>query len=370
VACVEQQPRGARRAAIAAPERAARPGGWRNVPELDGVRALAVAAVVGFHYDYALVRGGYLGVPVFFVLSGYLITGLLLAEERRIGRIDLRAFYARRALRLYPALVAVVVGVLVVSAVVGHRGVSSAGLWTTAGVTLVYANDFLVAAGHSTRWLDPTWSLGVEEQFYLLWPILLSLAVARTVRVARWCIAAAVVFAALDAVLRPVIGALPAYFTPFGSVLPLMLGCALAFMRRDLLSRAAARALVLAGGAALIVALFTAAADQSVASFDGWEQGAAIASAALVYGLANAGFALMRWAPLVWLGRRSYGIYLVHHAVLAALENLLPAASAGELAAIGIPLSVALATLSYRYVETPFLRRRRRFARAAPAGYA
>jgi peptidoglycan/LPS O-acetylase OafA/YrhL len=100
--------------------RAHAPASWSYRPQLDGVRAFAILAVIGFHYFPRVFRGGYLGVELFFVLSGYLITGLLVSEHSNASRIDLRAFWARRALRLYPALFVVVVVTLILAATTGH----------------------------------------------------------------------------------------------------------------------------------------------------------------------------------------------------------------------------------------------------------
>jgi len=148
-------------------------------PALDGVRALAVTAVVLFHAGVSVLPGGFLGVDAFFVLSGYLITSLLLAEYAKRGRISLPAFWARRARRLLPALLLL----LIVVALVGRyvlpdteigllRGDAIATLAYVANWRMIYRGADYFAQNAAPSLLQHTWSLGIEEQFYWLWPLL------------------------------------------------------------------------------------------------------------------------------------------------------------------------------------------------------
>src|SRR6185437_9596718 len=150
-----------------------------RVPALDGLRGLAVAAVVANHFSPRQLRGGWLGVDIFFVLSGYLITTLLLDEHAAHGRLDLRAFYSRRIRRLLPALILLL---LIVSAVTraapntpGFGDVRGDG----ASALAYFANWHFIAVGASyfnafaPSPLRHLWSLSIEEQFYIVWPILL-----------------------------------------------------------------------------------------------------------------------------------------------------------------------------------------------------
>jgi peptidoglycan/LPS O-acetylase OafA/YrhL len=323
-----------------------------------------MAAVVAFHYEHR-VKGGNLGVTVFFVLSGYLITGLLKVEFEDHQRIDLLAFYARRALRLLPALVVVVAAVLVVGTITGHHEVTTSRFYEGGGASLLYVNDFALAAGHSTVWLDSTWSLGVEEQFYLLWPLLLLLAL-RTLpmtTIGRGCFVIALLAGVLEAILRPRIGFSWTYFSPLGSIMPLLLGCGLAFVKPNV-----PRWLAACAGLLLVVLIFAAPSSEGITAWRGVEQLTAIAAAIVIAFLA-AGSAVwfMRGRVLLWLGRRSYGIYLIHLAVLQALLNGITGIPRAAHNLIGIPLTVVLAALLYRYVEQPFLRRKTRYSRA-PGG--
>jgi peptidoglycan/LPS O-acetylase OafA/YrhL len=343
--------------------RGASPRTWVYRPEFDGLRALAMAAVVAFHYEHR-VKGGYLGVTVFFVLSGYLITGLLRAEFEDHHRIDLPAFYARRALRLFPALVVVVVAVLVVGSITGHHEVSNSGFYEGVGASLLYVNDFALAAGHSSVWLAPTWSLGVEEQFYLLWPVLLILAL-RTLPVAiigRGCVLLALLAGLLDAALRPKLGFSWTTFSPLGSIMPLLLGCGLAFVQPRL-----PRWLAACAGLVLAAAVFAAPNGESVTAWRGAQQLTAIAAVIVIGYMATSAVRFMRAPVLLWFGRRSYGIYLIHMAVLQALLNGVTGIPRAMHNLIGIPLTIVLAALLYRYVEQPFLRRKTRYSRA-PGG--
>ena len=154
--------------------------GW--LPALDGVRALAVLAVVAFHVDPALVPSGSLGVEVFFVLSGFLITRLLLAEHARTGTVRLRGFYARRLRRLVPALVLLV---LAQTVVLGVHGRLSGAYAAAAARALSYTDDLFLGYGGTRGPFALTWSLSIEEQFYLLWPAALLALLARLRRSGR-----------------------------------------------------------------------------------------------------------------------------------------------------------------------------------------
>jgi len=144
-------------------------------PALDGIRGAAVLAVMLFHFGAPFDQGGFLGVDAFFVLSGFLITALLIEEWSRTGGIAFRRFYTRRALRLLPALFAMLLLVTVVVALIAPRDVQEA-TWRGTVVTLLYAANWQkVFSSQSVGLLGHTWSLSIEEQFYVLWPPLLLL---------------------------------------------------------------------------------------------------------------------------------------------------------------------------------------------------
>src|SRR5579862_1099054 len=144
------------------------------VPALDGLRAIAVLAVLGYHTWEGAFRGGWVGVDIFFVLSGYLITSILLAERDRRGTISFRQFYLRRALRLLPALVLCLAVAIALAASQGPT-LRDATTKEAAAATLYAANWWQVLRPHAPiGLLAHTWSLSVEEQFYLCWPLALS----------------------------------------------------------------------------------------------------------------------------------------------------------------------------------------------------
>src|SRR5437763_6444404 len=161
------------------PLRARPSGSQRYMPALDGLRAFAVAAVIAYHLNLTGAGGGYLGVDIFFVLSGFLITGLLVEERGRTGRIALRAFWGRRARRLLPALL-LLLSALSLYAGLGGPGLNRSTLRPDALATLFYgANWHLIftQSSYFTQFAAPspllhTWSLAIEEQFYVLWPLI------------------------------------------------------------------------------------------------------------------------------------------------------------------------------------------------------
>lgn len=153
-------------------------------PALDGLRGLAVLMVMACHlWSRFPARGGFLGVDVFFVLSGFLITRLLIEEIRRSGRIELRSFYRRRAARLLPAVGVLIAVVVVIAVATSWWGDIRSRMLLGSLTTLTHTSNWARIAGDSLGRLGHTWSLAVEEQFYIVWPIVLALIVRRTQRV-------------------------------------------------------------------------------------------------------------------------------------------------------------------------------------------
>jgi peptidoglycan/LPS O-acetylase OafA/YrhL len=339
----------------------------RYRPELDGLRALAIGAVVLFHYLPAPFRGGYLGVTLFFVLSGYLITSLLTHEHEETGTIDRRAFYTRRALRLWPALIVVVPILLALALTVGHAAHLVHALLVGAAASLVHLNDFVVAADRhlATDWFGATWSLGVEEQFYLVWPLVLLFALRRTSRkrLALACAATALIFALAYPFLFNAVGARWLYYSPLGNIAPLMAGCALA-----LYGRVHPHKVVWLAALAIFLALTFVAKEATIypSAWKGPVQLATLASVVLI-GAIPAGGAIAS-ASAVWLGKRSYSLYLTHAGPWQVFATRLASSPAGIVALIGIPVSLLWADASYRLVERPFLKLKGRFERGRRPG--
>jgi len=333
-------------------------------PSLDGLRAVAVLTVFGMHAMASAIPGGFVGVDVFFVLSGFLITSLLAQERKRHGRVCFAKFYMRRALRLYPALIgAVTLGVvtaLLVGVPLAHYALASV-------VALSYTSDFVV--WHEPGYfLNPFWSLAVEEQYYLLWPLAL-VGLLRTRHPLALTAALAVVAAVLKAAVFPLLGGDVLYFLPLGHLDELLigscLGLALTLHRAERLRRVLRRQAV-GWCAALPLALVALRCGGITASwmylggltFLGLCSGVLIGH--LVSGSGGALRRLLSARFLVWLGVRSYAFYLVHQQFLDVLHfrfNL----PLRYVVVIGLALSLAASAASYRWVEQPFLRRKQRF---------
>jgi peptidoglycan/LPS O-acetylase OafA/YrhL len=357
--------------------RAATPSDPRN-DALDGLRLAAVGVVMAFHFGLPHADGGFLGVDVFFVLSGYLITGLLLRQVEG-GRIDVFDFWARRARRLIPALVPVVGLVLVWSAAVAPpvsrdalRGDITSTLFYVANWHFIATSTYFAGDGVASP-LQHIWSLGVEEQFYLLWPLLLGL-VAVVVKQPRRRVIAVGAIAALGIVLsairletlwvadaqdRAYLGTDSRIFEPLAGAL--LAALVTSDRVRTLIVRAH-RPLVLLGAAGLTACLATLGAPGGATSgyAHGGALGVAASSAALIAAIATRTSAVTRLLgrpAVAYLGRLSYGMYLWHWPLQVWTQR----DGWWDLSGLGTPAravlltlaTVALAAASHRFVEVP-----------------
>jgi peptidoglycan/LPS O-acetylase OafA/YrhL len=329
------------------------PAGPPRISQLDGLRALAIALVV-LHHCVDWFEGGTLGVGIFFCLSGYLITTLLIAELRSHGSIARGRFYVRRALRLYPALIVM----LLLTQLLARDPLAAL-------IAATYTTDFALGyTHHGVGMYNHTWTLALEEQFYLVWPFLLPGVLAITTRRAiAGLLVLAVASTTWEAMASP--SGLGVY-NPLTNAHGLFLGCALAL---GLASPAARRLRIHASwgwvGLALCLAgtvvvsrtptHLTAAAATLLA-----ELAATVLIASLVTNRGRAS-RLLASRPLVWIGARSYGIYLWQSPLIwyASAHGINRFAGAGA--------SVAVAAASWRLVEAPFLALKQRLAPRARA---
>ena len=349
------------------------------LPALDGLRALAVAAVVAYHLGYSRVPGGYIGVEVFFVLSGWLVCALLAAEHRERGGIDLRAFWRRRARRLLPAVSLVVASTLVVALQTRYHHFATLrgdGLAALAYVLnwhlIVDQKSYFAAAAAGPSPLQHLWSLSIEEQFYLALPLLLGLTLAgrRTApRAALLALAAAAAATAWRlAVDAP--GGDPSrlYYGTDTRAAGLLVGAALALVwvpgrLRPVPGRWASPVLdVVALASLAVLGWYTFEVGERDADAFGWSLTVVqIASATLiavvVHPVRGLVARLLGLRPLRWIGQRSYGIYLWHWpliVVLARAPGEQPEAPQRSVAIVVATLAVA--AVSYRLVEQPIRR--------------
>jgi len=313
------------------------------LPQLDGLRAVAITLVLVHHALTPIRFGGLVGVDVFFVLSGFLITGLLLSERDRNGTVDLWRFYIRRGLRLYPPLL-LTVAVLFVPGLLLARHPAYFVLDTLAALTYTTPLALVVNQGVSLVFRH-TWSLGVEELFYLIWPVALLL----LLRARRWrrSVAAAGVVVGLGLLAVGVIGSLDgsemAYLTRSGG---LFLGCALsaALHRRPVtLPAALGWAGVVLLGTAVTLATLSAAEGPAVLLANA---GALALTAYLARPREGVLVRSLAAAPLAYTGRISYEIYLWHYPVFV-LASRLTGLTFFSTAWFCVPVSLALAALSH-----------------------
>jgi len=342
-------------------------------PGLDGLRALAVAGVFLYHAGVAWMPGGFLGVDLFFALSGYLITSLLLREFAADGTIALRAFWARRARRLFPA-VAVVIAFALLATLTIARGDLSRTRADALSAIVYLTNWHEIIANHSyfnqfgrPSLLQNLWSLAVEEQFYLVWPPLLLLALQRLHPRRVWALTAALALVSclLMALLyNPSGDPSRVYYGTDTRAFTLLVGALLAFALPGVLRTLAARRRggLQADAVGLVALLGVLILFVSVHDYQPWlYRGGfllmALIAAVLIGAVVTPGSRLGRalgWEPLRWLGVRSYGIYLWHWPIMQLTRPGVDVALPDPLLVLAqAAATVAVAALSYRYAETP-----------------
>ena len=337
--------------------------------DIQGLRGLAVGLVVLYHAKLPFVSGGYAGVDVFFVISGFLITQHLAESLERTGRIGFGSFYARRARRLLPAAVVVIL-LTVLAALLWLPPLQLRAVFVEAGASLLYVPNVLLAANGTSYLAETTpsmfqqyWSLGVEEQFYLVWPAFLLLVwrFTRSRRTLLIILAALVALSlAASVVLTTVNQPLAFFLLPtraweFGVGALVALGVAR-------LPRPGARAAALAGWVGLALVAVAAVAYGDATLYPGYAALAPVVGTALVIAVGT-GAATQRanpvvtWRPLRWVGDISYSLYLVHWPLLVLPQaavgqaHPLPWWVTGLLALACLPAAMLL----HRHVERRFI---------------
>jgi peptidoglycan/LPS O-acetylase OafA/YrhL len=353
---------------------------FKHTPALDGVRGIAILIVMVYHLEWLFpglheyVKGGFLGVDVFFVLSGFLITSILLSEQDKTGGISLKKFYLRRCLRLIPAFWLFLIGLYIFGTY----------LLPEFQAGLVYGrNDFLFAVTYTMNWfsasnhsfdsnLNHVWSLSIEEQFYILWSLILWKAFADNTKrrfilyltlgfVAALCVSRAV-RALTGADLRTL------YYSTDTRIDSILIGCAASMIYMwkmvspEFLSRMWFPIVSLLALASSLVVLVLSSHEGRNLYISGLPI-FNISIAILIFWLVNrkgtAIHKILESRVLVWIGNISYSLYLWHYLMYEFAKKEF--ATPGSEIFVGVTLAFAIACASYYFVEKPFLKLKHRF---------
>ncbi len=348
------------------------------MPGIDGLRAVAVLAVFFYHVGVGWMPGGWMGVDLFFVISGYLITSLLLQEYERNRHIKVVQFWLRRARRLLPAVAVLIASVMVLAAIFAPADIDS--LRGDAVASLFYVQNWHLIFTHQSYFesfgrpslLRHLWSLSVEEQFYLIWPLVFAAGLTRlSKRKLLGIVLGGIALSTLLMIIfyNPPNGIDHAFYGTDTRAAALLIGVALALVWQpgelpEPTNRRLGRLLDVAGAVAIFMVIrdFATFNDFDSSSYEGGLLGFSIWAGIAIGACAHPATMLNRWlgfAPLLWLGLRSYSFYLWHWPVVTLtrpeLDVSLPR---GILIPLQLAVTLLLAHLSYEYVEQPFRRKR------------
>ena len=340
-------------------------------PALDGLRGLAAAAVVGYHLGLSWLRGGFLGVSLFFTLSGFLITNLLLRERRATGRTSLSGFWGRRARRLLPAAFAGIALAIVATAVAGSasqlaqlRGDVLGAVFYGANWRFILGHSAYASGFQAPSTLLHYWSLAIEEQAYLVIPLLVVLLLRRRTSLRPLAVVVGALMA-LSVVASLVIhDPNRAYFGTDTRSFELLAGVALALLvgfpgtaRWRQPSRATAALAGVLGVACTAVLWATVPETASWLTRGGLWAVSALSCALLVGGLAGGRLGrVLSTRPLVALGRRSYGVYVYHWPLFLLISSATIGWHGVPLMAARVGATAVVAAASYRWLEQPIRR--------------
>jgi len=349
------------------------------IPALDGVRAVAVLLVIAYHFDFPGFGGGFLGVDLFFVLSGFLITTLLLAERTETGRVDMPHFWLRRARRLLPALFVLLAVVAVAARSMPAlergplRGDMLSSIFYSANWRFVLSGQSYFAEFVAPSPLRHLWSLAIEEQFYLLWPLLFAVGFAlysrRGVRRAVAAGAMALGIAASIAVcaaLFDVFDPSRAYYGTDARAHELLIGAGVAMLLfpRQLRGDAEGRSLRIGriaavAGIGVVLAMALTLQDDGAFYYHGGSVLFSLGAVSLVAGvLFGSGIVARALSvrPVVWIGKVSYGMYLWHWPAAVWLTPARTGLSGASLALTRLGATTVVTALSFYLIERPIRR--------------
>ncbi|WP_269539608.1 acyltransferase family protein [Cerasicoccus fimbriatus] len=338
----------------------------RHIPNLDGLRAFAILPVLGQHASYGLIGGGFLGVDLFFVLSGFLITGILFDELQNAHAIGYRNFYVRRALRLLPAMVIS----LLLAAALWPLTFSEGNHFALAATSVVFYFSNFVNPG-ALGSLESAWSLSLEEQFYLIWPLALALLFAQrkaNVRQMMWLLVTVVALVAIGRIVALATFASPEWvyrFTLTRADSLIMGALAALFVRDGFQFKPAFRQIVvMISGVLFFCGVIWCSWQSPIMGNGGFTFSTFVFAAWII--------ALTQSPPLrpfsnrifKWIGHRSYGLYIYHLPIFLALEHLRAHDDLANFLWVSLlrfGLTFLVADLSYRYIEQPVLKLKRLF---------
>lgn len=346
----------------------------KYVPSIDGLRALAVLAVIAYHLNFSWAKGGFIGVDIFFVLSGYLITNILLTQWETKNTIDLKQFWLRRIRRLFPAAYLMIICVVIFAVLFNRdllhnlRGDSIASFFYVSNWWFIFHNVSYFDSFGVPSPLKNLWSLAIEEQFYLIWPLFLY-GFLRFIKNPKWLLRVIIVLALLSAILMGILytpGSDPSrvYYGTDTRLFDLLSGCALAFLwpfnRLSPKIPAKSRLTLNVAGSISVILFFVFVYflnEYQTFLYRGGLFLVALLGVVMIATISHPSCYLSRvfsLKPLRWIGTRSYGIYLWHYPIITLTT---PVTEIGQPSILRPVLQVAatfiIAELSYRYLETP-----------------
>ncbi|MBC2313741.1 acetyltransferase [Listeria welshimeri] len=346
----------------------------KYVPSIDGLRALAVIAVIAYHLNFSWAKGGFIGVDIFFVLSGYLITNILLTQWEKNQTLQLKQFWLRRFRRLIPAAYVMIV-VVVIFSVLFHseilknlRGDAIASFFYVSNWWFIFHNVSYFDSFGMPSPLKNLWSLAIEEQFYLIWPVFL-LVFLRWVKNPKLLLKIVIGLGLLSAIWMTILyvpGTDPSrvYYGTDTRLFDLLSGCALAFvwpfnrLSPNIPKRSKA-ALNIAGTISILFFFLITALVSEYQPFlyRGGLLFVAIMGAVMIATIAHPASYLSKifsFKPLRWIGTRSYGIYLWHYPIITLTTPVLEIGQPSIWRSIlQVAATFIIAELSFRYIETP-----------------